>query len=140
MNRSLNERHALVTGAGSGIGAAIAMSLAQHGCRLTLAGRSQEALQKASEIALGKQQQAIEPGHLLQGILSTDENVPGYLFKKMNINAKILTIKGRRNVSRLHRLDNIFQFIDSLNEAMDEGVDFFIFLELRCLTAVYSMA
>ncbi len=31
--------------------------------------KSQEAIQKATEIAGGYQQQAIEPGHLLKGIL-----------------------------------------------------------------------
>ena len=41
----MTARHALITGAGSGIGAAIALTLAQAGCRLTLCGRSQEKLQ-----------------------------------------------------------------------------------------------
>ena len=55
--------------------------------------KSQEALQKAAEIALSKQQLAIEPGHLLKAILETDENVSNYLFKKLNINAIILETK-----------------------------------------------
>ncbi len=42
-------RHALVTGAGSGIGAAIALALARQGCRLTLAGRQTESLQAQAE-------------------------------------------------------------------------------------------
>lgn len=48
--------------------------------------KSQEALQKAAEIAMGNQQQAIEPGHLLKAILETDENVSSYLIKKLNVN------------------------------------------------------
>lgn len=52
--------------------------------------KSQEALQKSAEIATSKQQQAIEPGHLLKAILETDENVSNYLFKKLNINETIL--------------------------------------------------
>ncbi len=55
--------------------------------------KSQEALQKSAEIATSRQQQAIEPGHLLRAILDTDENVSQYLFKKLNINSNILTDK-----------------------------------------------
>lgn len=55
--------------------------------------KSQEALQKSAEIAMGRQHQAIEPGHLLKAILETDENVSQYLFKKLNINTNILLNK-----------------------------------------------
>ncbi|HEY9006606.1 MAG TPA: ATP-dependent chaperone ClpB [Ohtaekwangia sp.] len=55
--------------------------------------KSQEALQKSAEIATSNQQQAIEPGHILKAILETDENVSGYLFKKLNINENILNTK-----------------------------------------------
>ena len=48
--------------------------------------KSQEAIQKAAEIATGNQQQAIEPGHLLKAILLSDENVISFLLKKLNIN------------------------------------------------------
>ena len=55
--------------------------------------KSQEALQKAAEIAMGSQQQAIEPGHLLKAILETDENVVSYLIKKLNVNKTLLDTK-----------------------------------------------
>ena len=48
--------------------------------------KAQEAVQKASEIATGNQQQAIENAHLLKGLLLVDENVISYLLKKLNIN------------------------------------------------------
>ncbi len=55
--------------------------------------KSQEALQKSAELAMSRQQQAIEPGHLLKAILDTDENVSQYLFKKLNVNGHILGTK-----------------------------------------------
>ena len=48
--------------------------------------KAQEAVQKASEIATGNQQQAIETAHLLKGLLTVDENVVSYLLKKLNVN------------------------------------------------------
>jgi ATP-dependent Clp protease ATP-binding subunit ClpB len=55
--------------------------------------KAQEAVQKASEIATGNQQQAIETAHLLKGLLLVDENVITYLLKKLNVNLNRLTIR-----------------------------------------------
>jgi ATP-dependent Clp protease ATP-binding subunit ClpB len=55
--------------------------------------KSQEAIQKATEIAMSNQQQAIETGHLLKAILGTDENVISFLNKKLNINTALLNSK-----------------------------------------------
>ncbi|MET4083020.1 ATP-dependent Clp protease ATP-binding subunit ClpB [Pedobacter sp. UYP30] len=52
--------------------------------------KAQEAVQKASEIAQANQQQAIEPAHLLKGLLTVDENVVSYVLKKLNVNLNVL--------------------------------------------------
>ena len=48
--------------------------------------KSQEVLQRASEIAVGNQQQSIDPAHLLKAIFEVDENVTPFLFKKLGVN------------------------------------------------------
>ena len=53
--------------------------------------KAQEAIQKASEIASGHQQQAIEPAHIMKALLTVDENVIGHLLKKLNVNINYLT-------------------------------------------------
>ena len=53
--------------------------------------KAQEAVQKATELAGANQQQAIETGHLLRGILQADENVVGFLMKKLGVNQTLLT-------------------------------------------------
>ena len=50
--------------------------------------KAQEAIQKASEIAVGNQQQSIETAHLLKALLVVDENVVSHLLKKLNVNVK----------------------------------------------------
>jgi ATP-dependent Clp protease ATP-binding subunit ClpB len=52
--------------------------------------KSQEAIQKAQEIAAGYQHQAIENAHLLKGIFAVDENITPFLLKKHNANVQIL--------------------------------------------------
>lgn len=48
--------------------------------------KSQEALQQAFVIAQGYNQQAVENGHVLKGILSQGENISNFLLKKLNVN------------------------------------------------------
>ncbi|NJC27737.1 ATP-dependent chaperone ClpB [Neolewinella antarctica] len=48
--------------------------------------KSQEAVQRAGEIALGNQQQSVEPAHLLKAIFEVDDSVAPFLFKKMGAN------------------------------------------------------
>jgi ATP-dependent Clp protease ATP-binding subunit ClpB len=52
--------------------------------------KSQEAIQRAQQIAIEKEQQAIEPAHLMLGIMEVDDNVTPYIFKKMAINPSII--------------------------------------------------
>ncbi|WP_316810784.1 ATP-dependent chaperone ClpB [Pedobacter heparinus] len=52
--------------------------------------KAQEAIQQASEIATGNQQQAIETAHILKGLLTVDENVVSYVLKKLNVNLNVL--------------------------------------------------
>jgi ATP-dependent Clp protease ATP-binding subunit ClpB len=49
--------------------------------------KSQEVIQQAFEIAGSNQQQAVETAHLLKALLSTAENISGFLLGKMGIPA-----------------------------------------------------
>lgn len=48
--------------------------------------KSQEAIQKAIEIASSNQQQVIETAHLMKAILLSDENVISFILKKLAVN------------------------------------------------------
>ncbi|MBX7107712.1 MAG: ATP-dependent chaperone ClpB [Chitinophagales bacterium] len=52
--------------------------------------KSQEAIQKAQELAFSHQHQFIETGHLLKGLLLVDENVVDFLLKKLGVNSSHL--------------------------------------------------
>ena len=51
--------------------------------------KSQEALQKAQQIAYGFGQQQIENAHLLKGILEVDENVTPFILNKSGVNLDV---------------------------------------------------
>lgn len=48
--------------------------------------KSQEAIQRATEVAGGNGQLGLESGHLLKAILEVDPNISEFIFKKLNIN------------------------------------------------------
>ncbi len=53
--------------------------------------KSQEAVNKAVEIATANQQQAIEPAHLLKGMLSVDDSIIPFILKKLQVNPARIT-------------------------------------------------
>jgi len=66
--------------------------------------KAQEAIQKASEIAQGNQQQAMETAHLLKGLLTVDENVVSYVLKKLNVNLNTLDQKLNDEIQKLPKI------------------------------------
>ena len=60
--------------------------------------KSQESIQKAMDIAAANQQQGIETGHILKGILETDESVVSFVFKKLGVNENhVKTVLNKKN-------------------------------------------
>ena len=52
--------------------------------------KSQEALQRAQQLASANESQSIELGHLMKAILDSDENVTPFLFKKLGVNPAVV--------------------------------------------------
>jgi len=81
--------------------------------------KAQEAVQKAQEIAMSRQHQAIETGHLLKGILSVDENVTPFLLKKLEVNIPRLTQQIDALLERLPRVSGGSQYLSGdANQAL----------------------
>ncbi len=55
--------------------------------------KSQEAIQKATELAAANSHQIVETGHLLKATLLVDENMISFLFKKTGANKKLVDDK-----------------------------------------------
>jgi len=66
--------------------------------------KAQEAIQKASEIAVGNQQQAIEPAHILKALLTVDENVISHLLKKLNVNINYISTEVDKQIESLPKV------------------------------------
>lgn len=66
--------------------------------------KAQEALQKASEIAVGNQQQAIEPAHILKALLSSDDNIVNHLLKKVNANVSFIQAENEKQLQSLPKV------------------------------------
>lgn len=67
--------------------------------------KSQEAIQKAQQIALDFGHQSIEPQHLLEGILQVDENISAFLMKKSEADLNLIREKNREALEKLPRVE-----------------------------------
>jgi len=90
--------------------------------------KAQQALQEAQQIAAEKENQAIENGHILKGILVADENVLPHLFSKLGVNSNVVFQAVDKIVDSYpkvtggqHMLSRYAQ--DSLNKAMKFAKD-----------------
>ena len=87
--------------------------------------KSQEAIQKAAEIALGNGQQAIETGHLLKAIQQTDENVLNFVNKKLNVNKGMMDNKLNEIVENYPKVSGAQPYLSNdTHQAMAEAKKF----------------
>ncbi len=67
--------------------------------------KSQEAIQKAQQIAMEFGHQMIEPQHLLEGILQVDENISEFLMKKSEAELSLVRERNRENLEKLPKVE-----------------------------------
>ena len=53
--------------------------------------KSQEAVQEAVNLVQSRGQQAIEPEHLMTGVLKVGENVTNFIFQKLGVSLRCST-------------------------------------------------
>ena len=107
--------------------------------------KGQEAVQEAVNLAQRRGQQAIEPEHLLLGILKVGENLMNFLFQKAGVSLQQVTQALERRVSSFPKVEGGDAYLsraakDVLNRAQDiasKGGDEFVSLEAM-LQAVVS--
>lgn len=106
--------------------------------------KAQEVIQKASEIALAKGQQAIETGHILKAILVEDGNTSVFLLKKVGtkqetIQAKLETIiatypKVSGGTAQVYLSNDANQALSKTANLIKEFGDEFVSIELLLLS------
>ena len=84
--------------------------------------KSQEAIQKAQEVASVHEQQSIEPVHMLKGVLTVDENVTPFLLKKLNVNFEVFSKAVDRIVESLPKVSGGEQYLSrEANEVLQRA-------------------
>jgi ATP-dependent Clp protease ATP-binding subunit ClpB len=85
--------------------------------------KSQEAIQHAFQVAQGNNQQAIEPGHLLKGLISEAESVVMFLFKKLGVNTNILMMALDKVVESYPKVTGGEQYLsNTMNRTMQKSL------------------
>lgn len=87
--------------------------------------KSQEAIQKAVEITRGAGQQAIEPVHLLKGVVSEGESLVKFIFQKLGISPTLLDQSIDREISGLPKVSGSEPYLSrSSNDVLQKALDY----------------
>ena len=62
--------------------------------------KSQEAIQEAVNLVKSRGQQAIEPVHIMQGVMKVGENVTNFIFQKLGMNGQQVAVVVDKQIDR----------------------------------------
>ncbi len=86
--------------------------------------KAQESIQQAFNIAVAKGQQAVECGHILQGVLSQAENITSWLFGKIGVNNTAITKDIENLINSYPRVSGADSYLSSgASEALRKAND-----------------
>ena len=86
--------------------------------------KSQEAIQKAVEITKGSGNQAIEPVHLLKGVMSEGESLINFLFSKVGANIQGLTRQVHAQIASLPKVSGGEPYLSrTSNDVLQKALD-----------------
>ena len=86
--------------------------------------KSQEAVQQAVNLAQGMGQQAIEPEHLLAGVMKVGENVTNFLFQKLGVNDRLIQSSIDKMIASLPKVQGGEPYLSrEANEVLQKAVE-----------------
>ena len=86
--------------------------------------KSQEAVQQAVNMVQSLGQQAIEPEHLLAGVLKVGENVTNFLFQKLGVNDRQITTVLDKQIASLPKVSGGEPYLSrEANEVLQKAVE-----------------
>ena len=87
--------------------------------------KSQEAVQEAVNLVQSRGQQAIEPEHLMTGVLKVGENVTNFIFQKLGINDQQIATVLDRQIASLPKVSGGEPYLSrEANEVLQKAVDY----------------
>ena len=86
--------------------------------------KSQEAVQEAVNLVQNRGQQAIEPEHLMAGLLKVGENVTNFIFQKLGINGQQIETVLDRQIASLPKVSGREPYLSrDANEVLQKAVE-----------------
>ena len=88
--------------------------------------KSQEAVQEAVNLVQNRGQQAIEPEHLLAGVLKVGENVTNFIFQKLGVNGQQIAMVLDKQIASLPKVSGGGEpyLSRDANEVLQKAVEF----------------